>query len=384
MNKKKALFYILKIIVAAALLAGLVVLWAFLAFMLSSGGLLNSHLTPGATFLLVIISILMAAGYIAFALWLSRLGKEKLNGGKQSAANRFIKPILTLVLPAIGIVILIAAGGEIRYKISQAQARSYVKKSDVQLSYGINDYYGIMSTDLNKNTVLVDFSLHRVTFIFHVDFDQMLSVELKHTESAEPEGKKIQYQFDIKDEGATLTTYYTPSDSSDCERFTDGVQLELSDGSVWYSDIEKDYIGFDTALTGNILEAEDWAEEILGYGNKVMPDYCAGYDRQTVFINLDVLSLRVLYEQKGTACLRKFDFHYVGDTAEIENTDIQQVFELYNGGVLIACRDVEVRDDRTVVFVYISPEKEYYATDQSDWGYYGFGVSSGSEQVITE
>ena len=373
MKQKRILIYAAKLITAAALLGGLIVLWAFAAFMLSDGGLLNSHFSPVAVFLMVIISIVMLAGYFAFALWLSKLGKEKATGGKGSFFNRFGKPILTLVLPAVGVIVLVSARGSIRLAVARAQARNYVNKADVQLEYGYENGSGIMGTSLSRNTVLVDMSLERVTFIFNSGNDQMLSYRLKHTKKDVPEGKELQYRFDIKQERAELTTYYTPDDSSDKgARFTDGVSLKMSDGSVWYADIDHEYLGFQNALTADILEREQNAEEVIPYGNVKLPCYCAGYDYSTLFVNLENKSLSVLYENKGSALIADIDLHLVVNTADFKDAEVQQMFELYNGGILYACHDPAFNDERTTSFVYVSPLGDYFTSSSDDWGYYGF------------
>ncbi|SDA17375.1 hypothetical protein SAMN02910447_01307 [Ruminococcus sp. YE71] len=378
MDKKKLIVHIIKIAAAAAVLALMVVGWAFSAFMLSEGGLLNSRLTAGGVVGMVFISIAMLAVYTLFMVWMSRLGNNAEKGKKFSPKEIIAKPLFTIVLPAIAVLVLFIMKDSILLGVEKSQAKKYVRQADASVTYDTAAIGDIMGTGVETSSVFADLSRMRVTFIYHMDYGQMYSVKLKHEKKSQAKGLDLQYRFDFSEKRAELSIYSDPKHKDGADiKYSDFIELKLADGDLWYAETDHRNLGLGSAVSGKVAEAEEWADEILAYGEAELPAYCGGYDRPTVFVNMSEPSVRLLFENKGMGCFRELPMHRVEDTSELQTEGIQQMFMLYDGSKLCACRDTSFDDERTNQLVFINKSGEYYATDPSDWGYYGFLVTDG-------
>ena len=239
---KKIAQYIGKILLLL-FLAGIIgfVLMAFY-FVIGFHGL-SSPPTDLENFIMTAVTLLVAAAYLYFAAWLSRIGVSMPLDFKQK-----IKLFLKLIIPTACIITLYCVLPSLEYEFENQLAQYYYNQADEIICYqNTSDTYDhLMSTPLNQSSALLNYDKMSVTFIYQMSFDQCKHYKLEKADVNPFENLPIQFQASLNSPAKTITTYYDPnsssSDSNPSKRFTRGVLIEMLDGTLWKADIDNELL----------------------------------------------------------------------------------------------------------------------------------------------
>ncbi|GEM_PF-5162994 len=330
---KKVLIIIGKILallgVFALGCAGILILY----FSLGKGGLFDFSISRAAEIFVLITTIAFLIGYFIFAVWLCNLGtvpKEQ----KKSVGKKILH-MLKYIVPCVLAITLLCAKNSIESEIKCAKARRYYQQADEIITYQNNHDISvdILTTPLNKSSVLIDYDHKKLTFIYYFSYGKCSRYSLKKTESKPFENLEIQFQTPLSEPGKTLTTYYKKSDSTPTSdyRYTAGAVLEMQDGAVYYTEIPDEFLDFDSMgyLYRMMQEALACTDEKIVYGHNQFPDFVPDAESNTIYLDYDTNTLYILYGDSQTAFCTKAQLEPVENFPE--EFYIQKKLELQNG-----------------------------------------------------
>lgn len=358
---KKIILFIVKLAVMLALVAGAAYVALFIAF------------ASGSLPLFWVIMAAIAVGFIAFGVWLSRLGTEK--PPKDAPFLKKARQPFLLLAATAAAAALYGAYPEIADSIKEARAKSWVNAADEIVCYQNSGdiYVTIMNTGLYQSSAAIDYSKMCIAFIYTDTFDEAERVHLRRTGSL-PVGN-IQFKAELSDPGKTFYTYH----KSDDYRITSGVGIEMADGDLYYAAVDK-YLDFD-GISGEIADALKTADLVFPYGKKPLPALAMGLETDSVLVDLDGLTLNVVYRSTGGFPENlDYEYFFVSEIPlkKISNDvyPVKQHTEECNGYKLYGYRESKPGDwdgDRSDGFILVTPDGEMLEAE--DWGYYNWEMT---------
>lgn len=335
---------------------------------------LSSPPTDLENFIMTAVTLLVAAAYLYFAAWLSRIGVSTTLDFKQK-----IKMFLKLIIPTACIITLYCVMPSLEYEFENQLAQYYYNQADEIICYqNTSDTYDhLMTTPLNKSSALLNYDKMNVTFIFYMGFDQCKHYKLEKTNVNPFENLPIQFQTSLNSPAKTFTTYYDPnsssSDSNHSKRFTRGVLIEMQDGTLWKADIDNELLDIEYGLYPEVSEAKNCADESIIFGKNRLPNYANGINSNTIMLDYDAMTAYIIYEDENTVYCNKLKFEQINSMPEV---NIQAKFTLHSPGTyLYAFHKVrsiyeDWDKDKTDGFILETEDNKYWIAD--DWGYYDF------------
>ncbi len=357
---KKVVLFIIKLAVMLALVAGAAYVALYIAFM-------DSWL------LFCAVMSVIAAVFIAFGVWLSRLGTEK--PPKDAPFLKKARQPFLLFAATAAVTVLYAAYPEIADSIKKMQAKAWVNAADEIVCYQNNGDITatIMNTGLYRSSAAIDYSKMTVSFIYTYPFAEAERVRLKRTGSLPV--SNIQFKAELSDPGKTFYTYH----KSDDYRITTGVGIEMSNGDLYYVSVDNKYFDFD-GISGKIADALEAADLVFPYGRKPLPALAMGLETDSVLVDLDGLTLSVVYRSSGGFReITDQDYEYFSiSESPLKKADggaypVKQHTEECEGYELFGYRETEPQDwngNRSDGFVLVTPGGD--TLEAEDWGYYNW------------
>ncbi len=321
----------------------------------------------------VLILAAAAAIYITLGVLIFRFGRKKQsaqeNAPQDKAKDRksAVKQGVIFFAASAAVIVLILSKGFIFEKIERFRARQAFKNAEETVRYQ-NDRdtcVNIMTTPLNKNSVLIDYDTMTVTFIYYISYEKMDQVHLRKYSDKDIKDP-VQFKYELSGKGTMLTVYG--------DWRTSGVSVETADGDFWYSDLKNEYMGFDRTVYQLAAEVENNADEAVEYA----AEYSEPFDmygteivRSTAGIDYDTMKLYLVYGSDGvvygdTITMQKDGAMPEGMiTAEIPFTR----GTLYAYSADSSC--FEENSGRCDGLVFEADDGSVYCSPELVWGYYG-------------
>lgn len=360
---KKIILFIAKLAVMLALVAGAAYVALYIAFM-------DSWL------LFCAVMSVIAAAFIAFGVWLSRLGTEK--PPKDAPFLKKARQPFLLFAATAAVAVLYGTYPEIAESIKEVRAKAWVNAADEIVCYQNSGDINvtIMNTGLYQSSAAIDYSKMCAAFIYTDTFDEAERVRLKRTGSLPV--SNIQFKAELSDLGKTFYTYHKSGDY----RTTSGVGIEMADGTLYYTTVDNKYFDFD-GISGKIADALEAAELIFPYGRKPMPALAMGLETDSVLVDLDTQTLSVVYRSSGGFReITDQDYEYFSiSEIPLKKADgsaypVKQHTEECEGYELFGYRETEPQDwngDRSDGFILVTPDGEMLEAE--GWGYYNWEMT---------
>lgn len=361
---KKIFLFIAKLAVMLALLAGAAYAALFIAF------------ASGSLPLFFVIMAVIAVGFIAFGVWLSRLGTEK--PPKDAPFLKKARQPFLLFAATAAVTALYAAFPEIADGIEKARAKAWVKAADEIVCYQNNGDITatIMNTGLYRSSAAIDYSKMTVSFIYTDTFAEAERVRLKRTGSLPV--SNIQFKAELSDPGKTFYTYH----KSDDYFATSGIGIETADGDLYYAAVDNKDLDFD-GISGKIADALEAADLVFPYGRKPLPALAMGLETDSVLVDLDGQTLSVVYRSSGgfrEVTDQDYEYFSISEIplkkVEKDVYPVEQHTEECNGYKLYGYKETEPEDwnaDRSDGFILVTPDGEMLEAE--DWGYYNWEMT---------
>ena len=157
----------------------------------------------------------------------------------------------------------------------------------------------MFKTPMCGATMLIDYDDMRISFIYpEYTHDVLLSYKLKRADKnieypinpiESVSTNNIQFICKLQAPGEELIAYYKDGDEY-YYGITECIYLKMQDGSLWYTDINKD-IGLDATLIKEIVNAINSSDHIVEFGDNnskygtLFPPYAASINSDSIGID---------------------------------------------------------------------------------------------------